>query len=853
MSKGVKEIAKRWNRRLVILLVGVLIAGAAVTWWSVYAIEKGMRQELLEHARIAACAINVVQVASLAGSDTDLAKTAYQQLKIQLIRMRSASSQCRFLYLMGQRPDRTIFFFVDAQLPDSKDYVPPGLVYEEVSEAYRRAFLTGKEEVVGPISDRWGRLFSALVPLKDPQKKDVITVLGMDVDASTWNRELLTRCAMPVAIILMFVILIVAMAAREQAFRARSESEEKYRTLIEESFDGIFVQKGPTIVFANRRLHEMLGYEEGELLDLDHWLIYHPDYHEVTRERAQRRLQGEQITPRYEVKLQRKDGSFFEGEVNARAIRLDEEAGIQVWVRDVTESRQAERALKESEERYRILAEQSPFAISIISPEGQYKYVNPKFVEIFGYTQADIPTGRDWFNKVFPDKTYRKQVISSWFEDLNQSLPDEMRPRIFTVRCKDGTNKIISFRSVTMQTGEYFVISDDITQRKKLESQLMQAQKMEAVGTLAGGMAHDFNNILTAITGYAELALDDSGKDGRISGHIDQILKASTRAKELIQRILTFSRKVEPELKPLDLNREVKQSVEMLKRTIPRMISIELHLSSEIDLIHGDSAQLEQMLLNLGTNARDAMPEGGRLIIETANTVLDRDYCRLHPGSSPGDYVQLSVSDTGSGIDKELLSQIFDPFFTTKEVGSGTGLGLAMVFGIVKGHGGYITCYSQAGQGTSFHIYLPAVKTEKSPEPRPVKTRPKSLTGTETILLVDDEPSLRSVASSLLTKNGYKTLLASSGEEAVEIFLVKAAEIDLVVLDIGMPGMGGHRCLQALLEIKPEAKIIIASGYSKNGALRETMALGAVDYLAKPFKTAELLETVRRVLDHSKV
>ncbi|MGD9123958.1 MAG: PAS domain S-box protein [Desulfarculaceae bacterium] len=849
MSKGVKEIAKRWNRRLVILLLGVLIAGAAVTWWSVYVIEKGMRQELLEHARIAARAINVVQVASLAGSETDLAKTAYQQLKVQLMRMRSASCQCSFLYLMGQRPDRTIFFFVDAQLPDSKNYVPPGLVYEEVSEAYRRVFLTGKEDVVGPISDRWGRLFSALVPLKGPPKKGVIAVLGMDLDASTWNRELLTRCAMPVAIILMFVILIVAMAAREQAFRARSESEEKYRTLIEESFDGIFVQKGPTIVFANRRLHEMLGYEEGELLGLDHWLIYHPDYHEVTRNRAQRRLQGEQITPRYEVKLQRKDGSFFEGEVNARAIRLDEEPGIQVWVRDITESRQAERALKQSEERYRILAEQSPFAISIIGPEGQYKYVNPKFVEIFGYTQEDIHSGWEWFNQAFPDNTYRKQVISSWYEDLKQSSTDEIRPRIFTVRCKDGSNKIISFRSVTMQTGEHFVISDDITQRKKLESQLMQAQKMEAVGTLAGGMAHDFNNILTAITGYAELALDDTGNEDPISGHIEQILKASARAKELIQRILTFSRKVEPELKPLDLNREVKQAVEMLKRTIPRMISIELHLSSEIDLIHGDSAQLEQMLLNLGTNARDAMPEGGRLIIETANTVLDREYCRLHPGSSPGDYVQLSVSDTGSGIDKDLLSQIFDPFFTTKEVGSGTGLGLAMVFGIVKSHGGYITCYSQAGQGTSFHIYLPAVKTEKSLEPRPIKTQPKSLTGTETILLVDDEPSLRSVASSLLTKNGYKTLLASSGEEAVEIFLVKAAEIDLVVLDIGMPGMGGHRCLQALLEIKPEAKIIIASGYSKNGALRETMALGAVDYLAKPFKTAELLETVRRVLD----
>ena len=329
-------------------------------------------------------------------------------------------------------------------------------------------------------------------------------------------------------------------------------------------------------------------------------------------------------------------------------------------------------------------------------------------------------------------------------------------------------------------------ISTDITERKraeaereKLQTQLQQAQKMEAVGTLAGGIAHDFNNLLQAINGYTQLLMMEKTKDDPEYKSLNEIFKSSSRAAELVRQLLLFSRKAEAVRKPVELNHEVEEARKILERTIPKMVNIEVHTGGRLSNLMADPVQIEQILLNLGKNAADAMPYGGKLIFETENITIDDEYCRNHLGAEPGNYVLLTVTDTGEGIDDETKEKIFEPFFTTKEFGKGTGLGLASVYGIVKEHGGYIMCYSEVGIGTTFKIYLPAMEEPKTePDIKVSDERPKG--GTETILLVDDESSIRDFASQVLLKFGYSPLTAASGEEALEIYSNHRDEIDLV-------------------------------------------------------------------------
>ena len=330
---------------------------------------------------------------------------------------------------------------------------------------------------------------------------------------------------------------------------------------------------------------------------------------------------------------------------------------------------------------------------------------------------------------------------------------------------------------------------------------------------------------------------------------IDEIIKAGERAKDLVIQILTFSRKMEPELKPTDLNRIIDQTEKMLTRTLPKMVVIDHHLAEDAWLVNADPSQITQVLMNLCTNANDAMPDGGRLIIETRNVTLDKEYSDQHAGALPGDYVQLSVSDNGQGMSKDVLEHIFDPFFTQKEVGKGTGLGLAMVYGIVKNHGGYIMCYSELGLGSVFKVYLPAIRSIEEPETPVVGLAEEKCGGDETILFVDDEDGIRELGMTILAGQGYQVLSAETGEEALAVYGQSGTEIDLIVLDISMPGMGGHKCLKELLKFDPEAKVIITSGYSRNGRLKDVIAGGAVGFIPKPFTMSEILNTVRKALD----
>lgn len=376
---------------------------------------------------------------------------------------------------------------------------------------------------------------------------------------------------------------------------------------------------------------------------------------------------------------------------------------------------------------------------------------------------------------------------------------------------------------------------------------LLQAQKMEAIGTLAGGIAHDFNNLLQVILGYSELLLVDKREDDPEYADLSKILESARSGSELVRRLLTFSRKVESKPVPLNLNRSVDQAERFLRRTISKMIEIQLDLSGDLAEINADPTQMEQVLMNLAVNARDAMPDGGKLTVGTRNVTLDEEYCRIHAETRPGEYVLLTVSDTGHGIDKETIDHIFEPFFTTKELGCGTGLGLAVVYGIVKQHGGFINCYSEVEHGTTFNVYFPAIESPIEPEVQSSGVMPAF--GTETILIVDDEDLVRELGARILSKAGYNVLTATNSREALDLFEKERAQISLVILDLIMPKMGGKECLKELRKIDPQLKVLIASGLSDAASVQESIKMGAKGFIYKPFKSKELLRQVRGVLD----
>ncbi len=393
-----------------------------------------------------------------------------------------------------------------------------------------------------------------------------------------------------------------------------------------------------------------------------------------------------------------------------------------------------------------------------------------------------------------------------------------------------------------------------LAQNAKIQAQLLQAQKMESVGILAGGVAHDFNNLLHVIRGNIELLARNPSIDPRGSARLESVTKSLDRAARLVQQLLLFSRKVESGRDPVDLNHEVREAAQMLERTIPKMVALELRLDPEVHPISGDPVQVEQALLNLANNAVDAMPEGGRLIIETSNVELDANFVGSHPGSTVGRHVLLAVTDTGCGMDEATLKQVYDPFFTTKEVGQGTGLGLSSVYGIVKSHGGYIHCYSEPGQGSTFRIYLPAAEGDEPGPDAPDQLETATTVsmdgdqGGQTILVVDDEPEIRELTQEALEDFGYAVHSAANGEEALDIYQEHGQTIDLILLDLNMPGMGGHNCLQELLHLDPAVRVLISSGYSANGQARESLKSGAAGFIGKPYQLKELEAAVREAL-----
>lgn len=386
-------------------------------------------------------------------------------------------------------------------------------------------------------------------------------------------------------------------------------------------------------------------------------------------------------------------------------------------------------------------------------------------------------------------------------------------------------------------------------EQEKLQAQLTQAKKMESVGMLAGGLAHDFNNLLHAISGNLDLLGRNKPQDHPDQQRLATIRSSIDRAERLVQQMLLFSRKADSRKQKQDINNVVQESIRMLESSIPKMIDIELSLGQGLPLVYADTVQVEQVLLNLGSNAENAMPQGGRLTIETHYVDLDEEFTRMHPGSKTGPHVLLIVSDTGHGMDAETKTHVFEPFFTTKEIGKGTGLGLASVYGIVKSHDGYIQCYSEKGHGTTFRIYWPADSgTQEEPFWESRWNPPSEREGTETVLVVDDEEAILEMTVEILEMHGYTVWTAHSAEEALAVYAEHGHAVDLIILDLNMPGMGGAQCLQRLQQFQRPPRVLLASGYSAHGPARE-VARNAAGFIGKPYQLTELLAKIRAVLE----
>ena len=413
--------------------------------------------------------------------------------------------------------------------------------------------------------------------------------------------------------------------------------------------------------------------------------------------------------------------------------------------------------------------------------------------------------------------------------------------------CFDGTFlvSVIPVFDSEKNPAQAICLAKDITERKQLDSELRCAQKMDAIGTLSGGLAHDFNNLLQIVIGYAEMGLEETDPQDRLFRNLEGIYKAAARGKEITKQLMAVSRNVESSPIPAKLNKAVEEVASLLERTFPKMIAIEKNLTPRLQWVNADVAQIEQVLMNLAVNAKHSMPRGGKLYFETQNVELDEAYCRIRPNMTAGPYVMLSVTDTGCGIAEEIKERIFEPFFTTRDAEEGSGLGLTMVYGIIKKHNGYTLIYSEEGVGTTVKLYLPAIEKDGQAAESDESEENMLVGGDETILLVDDEADIRNIAKNILLRAGYRVLAAVNGEEALE--MMETQEIDLVVLDLNMPVMGGLECLDKMRENGSNLPVLLASGFALSDESRKRLS-DTVDYLNKPYQFQELLHKIYTML-----
>ena len=642
------------------------------------------------------------------------------------------------------------------------------------------------------------------------------------------------RCILPIA---------YDITDRKRAAEALAVSEHQHRTLFENAPEAILVQTEGRVVYLNEACARLFGADSRERLVgqpvLDR---FHPGFRDILRERIRVLNEEHQPVGLSEEIVITLAGDPVPVEVSAVPFEYEGRPGALVFIRDIRVRKQAE------SERERLLSaiEQSREIVVITDPRGNIQYVNPGFEAATGYRRDEVIGGNP---RLLKSGNQDEAFYRGLWETISGGETWHGR---FINRRKDGAlyseDKTIS--PVCDAGGHivnYVAVGRDITRDLQLEEQYRQAQKMEAIGQLTGGVAHDFNNLLQVINGGTDMALSDLPERHPARDILDEVRKAGQRAARLVSQLLLFSRRQIMRPETLDLNRVVDDLLKMLRRVIGEHVRLEWLPASRLPSIRADRGMVEQVLLNLCVNARDAMPEGGRLALATARAELDVAFCELHDGAEPGKYVLLSIADTGQGMDAETLERCFEPFFTTKGTGKGTGLGLPTVYGIVRQHNGLIDCESSPGLGCTFRVYLPI--SEHTAERAAHVVAEKVEGGAETVLVAEDDEMVRALTRTILERAGYRVLLAGNGREAVEVFSAHEGEIDLVVLDVMMPEMGGREAYERIREIRPGVRALFASGYSEDAIHQNFVLDEGLTLIQKPYLGDALLRAVRAMLD----
>ena len=629
--------------------------------------------------------------------------------------------------------------------------------------------------------------------------------------------------------------------ALRESERALRESEARYRSVFEGSTATMIVEEDMTISMVNTTFEKLTGYSKEEvegLLPATAFLL--PQDVDKVKEYHRKRSNGAHDIPReYEILSVHKQGHIRDILITVGMIPGTRKRVCSLV--DITESKRSEVALRKSEERYRALFDHNPIETIIVDREAR----------VTGYNLAKKLSGSRLpaVNQDVMYKDYASKHTLNMLDELKECIRSGQSKEFLETEYEET---FLDIKIAPFSEGA-IITTVDVTgrkqseaQQKNLENQLQQAQKMKAIGTLAGGIAHDFNNLLMGIQGNASLLLLDMDSSHPHYEKLRNIEQYVRDGAELTGQLLGFARGGKYEVKPTDLNMLVKKSSGMFGRT-KKEIKIHKKFQQGIWMVEADQGQIDQTLLNIYVNAWQAMPGGGEIYLQTENITLDDTYVMPH-NLTPGNYVKISVTDTGTGMNEETVKRVFDPFFTTKEMGRGTGLGMASAYGIIKNHNGIITVYSEEEIGTTFNIYLPALD-ERVGDRRPARKKEKPLMGDETILLVDDEDLIIDVGGEILNFLGYTVHLARSGQEAVEIYEKKGSQIDLVILDMIMPDMGGSETYDALKKINPSLKVLLSSGYSINGQAREIMERGCDGFIQKPFSIEKISQKLRELIE----
>lgn len=710
---------------------------------------------------------------------------------------------------------------------------------------------------------KWMQKFGAVKTALMITLISILGSLGLELCISLitgqFHRETIIKCIFFPAIIAPYVSysvvrVVLKMADSESAL---NESKEKYHSILENIEDGYYeVDLKGSFTFFNNSLSRLLGYSPSAMAGMNYREFMSSENAQKVYQTVHQVYKTGKSAKGFDWEIFKVDGSkgYLDASVTLIRDNKGKPIGFRGIMRDISQRKKAENALRESEAKYRQLLNHAPSGIYEIDlANGQFVSVNDVMCEYTGYTRHELLTMNAL--EILAEESRNKNI-----ERMNRILKGQKVPASveYKIKTKNGRELLALLNTKLLSDAEgrptrVLVVAHDITEQKQaleekknLEYQLQQAQKMEAIGTLAGGIAHDFNNILSVIIGYTELILMNGHVSSEVRQNLKEIFSASKHARDMVKQILAFSRQNKQERKPIQVAHIVKEAIKMLRASLPATISIQQKLEKNTGIIEADPTQIHQVLMNLCTNAAHAIDEkDGVLAVSLADVVLDQHAAAEIPDLRPGSFLKLSVSDTGDGIPPDALPKIFNPYFTTKEKGEGTGLGLAVVQGIVKSLNGAVTVDSEVGKGSAFHVYLPTIKRQLANEEEIPKPLPM---GNEHILLVDDEQPLVDIGKQMLERLGYKVETRTSSIEALNLFKADPNRFDLVITDIVMPNMTGDKLADKMFEIRPGIPIVLCTGYSEKFTRQQASEMGIESFLMKPLVMQDLATTVRQAL-----